>query len=277
MCVSGKLTRERLSTSSFLSTSNRAACCRACLCNEAASVGLNMLAASSAFHPLGSCSKARRSALLLLLDSVLLRTMPPPVLSFRLLGRPRSMMLADSDWFLRCPIAEPVRRASTGSALGVANGSGSVAVASLGVPACVLFAILSHGLGDDRHSIGADTGVGRVEVVMVEVAADRGVVKAESGVYGVLAMGESSVRAERSVGSTGVLPDRRRFRESCRVRRGPDELLVGITSGARFFGERGCRHSCCGRLSSMMVCLVTSSSARSSGVWYFSRLMLSAN
>jgi len=70
---------------------------------------------------------------------------------------------------------------------------------------------LSHGFGDDRGSAGADTGVGRVEVVMVEVAADLGVRAAESGVKGVRILGESSVLAERIAGSTGVLPDRKRL------------------------------------------------------------------
>ncbi len=87
----------------------------------------------------------------------------------------------------------------------------------------------------------ADTGVGRVELV---AAADRGVVasvEADSGVKGVLDRGESSVRAERMVGSTGVLPDRRRLRDSWRVRRGAVEPMAGMTSGARLLGDSGWR------------------------------------
>lgn len=147
-------------------------------------------------------------------------------------------MLPVSDWFLRCAVAVFVR-STCSEARGVGKASGAVAVASLGVPA-TLCAGLSQGLGDDRASIGADTGVGRVEVVMVDVAAERGVVRAaESGVYGVLALGESSILAGRSVGSTGVLPARRRLSDNCRVRRGTVVEADGITSGARLFGERG--------------------------------------
>jgi hypothetical protein len=80
---------------------------------------------------------------------------------------------------------------------------------------------LSHGFGDDRDSAGADKGVGSVEVVMFE-RADLGVgrvVDAERGVNGVLVMeSESSVRAERIVGSSGVLPDRSRLDEYCFMR-----------------------------------------------------------
>jgi hypothetical protein len=73
--------------------------------------------------------------------------------------------------------------------------------------------------------------------------ADIGVVKAvdaERGVYGVLILGESSVFADRSVGSTGVLPDLNRFSDSCRVSLGAVVLCVGMTSGASCFGESGC-------------------------------------
>jgi len=90
---------------------------------------------------------------------------------------------------------------------------------SFGVPATAEFAGLSHGLGDARCSTGADSGVAKVEAVMTVVAADLGVVsEAESGVKGVLARGEPSVRAERAESSTGVLPDRRRLSDGCRVR-----------------------------------------------------------
>ena len=94
------------------------------------------------------------------------------------------------------------------------------------------------------------------------VAADLGVVTAaESGVKGVLARGESSVFADRIATSTGVLPERSRFKDNCRVRRGADELVVGITSGARLFGDSGCRSSACGRCSSSWL----REAARSSG------------
>lgn len=100
----------------------------------------------------------------------------------------------------------------------------------------------SHGLGEARDSIGAETGVARVEAVTEDRAADRGVVSAvdaDRGVKGVRALGESSVRAERMVGSAGVLPDRRRLRDICLVRRGAGEAEGGMTSGARLLGERG--------------------------------------
>lgn len=94
-------------------------------------------------------------------------------------------------------------------------------VPSLGVLAALEIAGLSHGFGDDRDSAGAEIGVGRVEVVMFE-RADLGVVRvvdAERGVNGALVMeGESSVRAERIVGSNGVLPDRSRLDEYCFMR-----------------------------------------------------------
>lgn len=78
-------------------------------------------------------------------------------------------------------------------------------------------------MGDDRASIiGADTGVGRVEVVCAVDAAEAGVVKAaDTGVKGVFAiLGESSARADRRLDSTGMLPDRRRVREIWRVNLG---------------------------------------------------------
>lgn len=130
---------------------------------------------------------------------------------------------------------------SPSSVLGVAEPSGEV---SCGVMTVARFVGFSHGLGDARCSIGAETGVANVELVMAVVAADLGVVMAaESGVKGVLARGESSVRAERVGASTGVLPDRSRVRESCRVKRGAAEPDVGITSGASILGDNGCRTS----------------------------------
>lgn len=93
--------------------------------------------------------------------------------------------------------------------------------ASLDVPAAVETDGLSHGLGDDRDSKGAETGVGNVDAVMADNGADLGVVRvvdAERGVKGVFVIGDSSVRAERIVGSSGVLPDRSRLKDICLVR-----------------------------------------------------------
>ena len=61
-------------------------------------------------------------------------------------------------------------------------------------------------------SVDADMGVGSVEADPTVVAADLGTVEvAERGVKGVLALGESSNFADRSVDSTGVVPARRRL------------------------------------------------------------------
>jgi hypothetical protein len=106
--------------------------------------------------------------------------------------------------------------------------------------------------------------VGRVDVVMVDVAADLGVRAAERGVKGVRILGESSVLAERRAGSTGVLPDRRRFSDICRESLGTAVLGGGITSGVRLLGERGC---CRGCSVSHRLGLEVLSSARSSGAW----------
>lgn len=91
--------------------------------------------------------------------------------------------------------------------------------------------------------MGADTGVGSVELVMAVVAADAGVKAAEQGVKGVLILGESSVLADRSGMSTGVLPDRSRLSEACCVKRGTADVEAGITRGVRLFGDNGCRSS----------------------------------
>jgi hypothetical protein len=117
---------------------------------------------------------------------------------------------------------------------------------SVGVPTAAQLVGFSHGLGDALCSTGADTGadtgVGNVETVMAVVAADLGVVRdAESGVNGVLARGESSGRAGRVGASTGVLPERRWLDDIWRVRRGAAAFEVGMTSGVRLLGERGCR------------------------------------
>jgi hypothetical protein len=198
-------TRERLSTSSFRRTSKRAACWSACLCREATSGGLNTFTASLAFHPLGSCSNALLSELLLLLEPVRFRVAQK---SDRFRGRPRSMMLADSDWCLLCPKVA-VCIGSPSSVWGVPEVLWTV---GSGVAVAARVDGRSHGLGDALCSTGADSGVGNVEAVMTVVAADLGVVnEAESGVKGVLARGESSTRAERLTVSTGVLPDRSRL------------------------------------------------------------------
>lgn len=117
-------------------------------------------------------------------------------------------------------------------------------IASLDVPTVVGFEGLSHGFGDDRDSMGAETGVGSVDAVMADNGADLGVarvVDAERGVKGVLVIGEFSFRPERMVGSSGVLPDRSRLKDICLVRRGAVEVMDGMTSGVSDFGERGCR------------------------------------
>jgi hypothetical protein len=198
-----------------------------------------MFTTSFAFQPLGSCTNARLSELLLLFDSAR-REGDAPTTSDRFRGRPLSMILPDSDWCLLCPRATP-GVGSLSSDMGETEGSG---LQSLGVSGTAWFAGLSHGLGDCRVSIGADTGVGNVEAVMAEVAADLGVVNAaESGVNGVREWGESSVLAERMGASTGVPQDRSRVSDICRVRRGTAELVGGITSGVRLFGDSGCRAS----------------------------------
>jgi len=91
--------------------------------------------------------------------------------------------------------------------------------------------------------MGADTGVGSVDVVRA-VLADLGVVsivEAESGVKGVRVRGDSSARENRIAPSAGVLPDRRRVSEDCLVNRGTVELCAGMTRGASCLGDRGCR------------------------------------
>src|SRR5262245_26759168 len=128
----------------------------ACWCRAATSVGDIACTASHTFHPLGRSSNARRSALLLRLDSVpfrvemlLLRT------SIRFLGRPRSMMPPDSDWPLLCPYMTAFALRGS-SVFGV--GASSIVV-WLGVVAVRP----SHGLGDDRFStMGGGLGVSRV-------------------------------------------------------------------------------------------------------------------
>jgi len=86
-----------------------------------------MFAASLAFHPLGSCSKARRSELLLRLEPVRFK-MVPPIESFRLRGLPLSMMLPDSDTFFLCPVADRHGGVSDISAVGVGVDSATVSL-----------------------------------------------------------------------------------------------------------------------------------------------------
>lgn len=159
------------------------------------------------------------------------------------LGRPRSMMLPDSDAPRLCPWALTLRG---GSNLGVADLSRpcvGVVVPGRG----------SQGIGDARASArGAETGVGRVEAVMLVVA----VVAAEMGVR---VRPESSVRADQAcVVSAGVLPEWRREMEICfeGLEKGP--WWEGMTRGARCRGERGCfggsasGEAALGRMSSSM-------------------------
>lgn len=117
----------------------------------------------------------------------------------------------------------------------------------------------------------------RVEAVIADKAADLGVVsvvEADMGVKGVRALGESSVRAERRVGSTGVLPDRRRLRDICLVRRGAGEAEAGMTRGARLLGESGSLAS--RRFASAMPTFAISSSAFSSRIWASRNVRVSA-
>lgn len=212
--VSGILTRERLSTSHFRRTSNLPACCRACLFKAIVSAVSSILTASGTLHPLGSVSKARRSALLfLLLESDLFS----PSLGF--FGRPRSMMLpamlvlsveAIRLWL---SVRELERDSTAEMGAGI-----SVAVSEVGVEESV-----RHDLGKSWLSVGtAERGVAKVEVDIEEyaVVADPGVVLVEfvaergPGVYGVLDLGESSGRADRGH-SLLELPDLRRLNDSC--------------------------------------------------------------
>src|SRR5689334_12044386 len=82
----------------------------------------NIETASVTFHPLGSCSNALRSALLALFEADRFKLVAWLV-SLRFLGRPRSIMLPDSDWFLLCPPTVDAFRAASGSALGVVDAS----------------------------------------------------------------------------------------------------------------------------------------------------------
>lgn len=154
---------------------------------------------------------------------------------------------------------------SSTSALGVAESS---ELLSFGVLTAAQCAVLSHGFGDARLSMGADTGVGSVEAVTAVVAADLGVVRVEeSGVKGVLARGESSVLAERTGASTGVPPHRSRLSDICRVRRGTAELVAGITRGVRLFGDSGCLASFWSRCTSPLVLETVMTSHLSSRAW----------
>jgi hypothetical protein len=167
-----------------------------------------MLTASLAFHPLGSCSIACPSELLFLFEPLRFKVAGPAQTSSRLGGRPRLIILSDSDWFRLCPKAR-LCNGSLSSALGVIERSDAT---SFNAPVAAWFVDLSHGLGDSLWSAGAEIGVANVDAAMAVVAADLGVVKeAETGVNGVLARGESSARAGRVGPSTGVLPDRSRL------------------------------------------------------------------
>lgn len=170
-------TLERASTSSTRRTSNRSACPSACLWRVITSLALSFVMASDGFHPEGSSSKARRSALLVCVCSVALAHLGAlasgRVPSGRFRGRPLSMMLDDSEPPLRCPSVLPVLLLSSLEPLKASQGRGEA-------------------LWSTR---GADIGVGRVEVVVSVVVADRGL--AMSGVVvgvgrptlGVLASG----------------------------------------------------------------------------------------
>lgn len=242
-------TRDRLSTSSFLRTSNRAACWRACLCREAISAGLMMLTASLAFQPFGSCSIACPSELLFFFEPLRFKVAGPAQISSRLGGLPRLIILSDSDWFRLCPRVR-LCSGSLSSPLGVERSEAT----SFGAPVAAWPVDLSHGFGDSLWSAGAEIGVANVDVVVTVVAADLGVVKAaETGVKGVHTRGESSTRAPRVGPSTGVLPDRSRLLDIRLAKWGAMGFDVGMTSGVRLFGESGCRGSFSGRCSSSLL------------------------
>jgi hypothetical protein len=140
---------------------------------------------------------------------------------------------------------------------------------SIDVPTAVTLEGLSHGFGDDRDSTGAEMGVGSVDAVIAENGADLGVVSvvdAERGVNGVLVTGEPSVTAERIVGSKGVLPDRSRLKDIFLVSWGAAEVMRGMTSGVKDFGERGCRASETGGCWTTPVWLPASNSGFSSSM-----------
>lgn len=147
-------------------------------------------------------------------------------------------MLPVSDWFLLWDMAVPLRDDGSASAFGVDIGS---TLLGWGVVIGVVLANFSQGLGESRDSTFAEIGVARVD----EVTADLGVVmlvEAERGVYGVKGvriLGDSSVLEDRLVTSEGVLPERRRLKESWRASLGRVPLWLGITKGARLLGDNG--------------------------------------
>jgi len=147
---------------------------------------------------------------------------------------------------------------------------------SLGVPTANVLEGRSQGLGDERDSTGAETGVGSVDAVIADKGADIGVVRvvdAEKGVKGVLVIGDSSVR-EELVYSKGVLPDRSRLKENCLERWGA--VKGGMTSGVKDFGERGCRAPETGGRWLALVWLPISNSGFSSSIWNVEKDMHSA-
>lgn len=200
--------------------------------------------ASGAFQPLGRFSKARRSALLLLFEPVLLIAL----LSFFFLGRPRSMMLPVllllSGTLLRCCLTLDVGTASTAS-FEVVFSCPMSAFCSLFV--CIIATLIAafHLFEGVRRSDAEDIGVGRLHGVGIDesVLADIGVLvdcEAERGVHGVLVFGDPFVRTARLLGSLLlVLPDRSRLREVWRIIRQCDEFCPGIRSGGRSLGDCG--------------------------------------
>jgi hypothetical protein len=110
----------------------------------------------------------------------------------------------------------PLRDVGSTSAFGVDIGS---TLLGCGVVIGVVLANFSQGLGDSRDSTVAEIGVARVD----EVTADLGVVifveaeRGVKGVKGVRILGDSSVLKDRLVISEGVLPERRRLKESWRA------------------------------------------------------------
>lgn len=213
-------TLDSASTSSARSTSNLSAWPYAWLWRLASSFTLSLPTVSAGFQPLGSSSKALRSELLARLASLYLGDGPAALAaSFRFLGRPRSMMLDDSE----APRRWPDLRAKS---------SGPVEP--------------SQGLGEARRNSmrGAETGVGRVVKEEASVVAERGYVRSgveALGVKCVRLMGDRSILAERDESIGGELSDLSFAADILDLSRGAGALEPGsgMTKGARCLGEPG--------------------------------------
>lgn len=143
--------------------------------------------------------------------------------SFRILGRPLSIILDDSEPPLRWHTYLPVLLPSSLPALDP-----------------------SHGRGEERcESIpGAEMGVWRLDIGVAS-GAERGMncsgVEAPvTGVYRPWLEDDSSNRPDFRVSEGGVLPERSCVAECLDCKRGAGEEDAGMTSGARRFGDGGC-------------------------------------